>query len=162
MGKLDSQIIEIIGRNQLVNELLAAGFEVAQPIRDRGVDLIAYLDIDDEIPQFTAIPIQIKASRNSSFMIDQKYEKFPNLVIAFVWNVISENKQKQVTYALTHKESLAIAEAMGYVKTPSLNKGRYTTTQPSQKLLELIEPYRMDSMAWRRKIIQLSRAILLE
>ena len=41
---LDTQSIEILGRNRLINELIGAGIEVAQPLRDRGIDLIAYLD----------------------------------------------------------------------------------------------------------------------
>lgn len=41
-SKLDSQAVEILGKNKLINELLKAGLEVASPIRDRGIDLIAY------------------------------------------------------------------------------------------------------------------------
>ena len=41
-GTVDSQLIEIIGRNRLINELLRGGLEVATPLRDRGIDLIAY------------------------------------------------------------------------------------------------------------------------
>ncbi|MBI5930463.1 MAG: hypothetical protein HY862_14225 [Chloroflexi bacterium] len=162
MGKVDTQIIEIMGRNRLANELLAAGIEIALPMRDRGIDLIAYIDIDGEIPQFTAIPIQMKASSGSNFTINQKYQKFlPNLVIVFVWGVMSENKEDQATYALTQEESLIIAEAMGYAQTPSwLEHGLYTSTRPSQKLLELMKPYQMDSTAWRRKIIRLSRTAI--
>lgn len=159
MDKLDTQVVEIMGRNRLVNELLAAGIEVALPLRDRGIDLIAYIDIDDEIAQFTAIPIQMKASSGSQFTINRKYEKFlPNLVIAFVWGVMSEDKQTQVTYALTHEESLTITETMGYAKTGSwLEGGVYTSTRASQKLLELLQPYQMDSAAWRKKIIRLTK-----
>ncbi len=159
MDRLDTQVIEIMGRNRLVNELLAAGIEVALPLRDRGIDLIAYIDIDDEMAQFTAIPVQMKASSGSQFTINRKYEKFlPNLVIAFVWGVMSEDKQAKVTYALTQAESLAIAETMGYAQTASwLEGGLYTSTRPSQKLLELLQPYQTDSAAWRKKIIRLSK-----
>lgn len=88
MDKKDTQLVEIIGRNRLINELLVAGIEVAQPLRDRGIDLIAYIDIDDEVEKFTAIPIQMKAASARVFSINRKYEKFlPNLVIAFVWGL---------------------------------------------------------------------------
>jgi predicted methyltransferase MtxX (methanogen marker protein 4) len=56
---MDSQTVEIIGRNRLVNELLAAGLEVATPLRDRGIDLIAYVDLDEAIGRFAAFPIQL-------------------------------------------------------------------------------------------------------
>ena len=42
---MDTQTIEILGRNRLVNELLVAGLEVAIPLRDRDIDLIAYIDL---------------------------------------------------------------------------------------------------------------------
>ena len=38
---LDSQVTEYLGRNLLIDQLLRAGVEVAIPVRDRGVDLIA-------------------------------------------------------------------------------------------------------------------------
>lgn len=38
---LDPQQVEIIGRNWLVGELGRAGLEVADPVRDKGVDLLA-------------------------------------------------------------------------------------------------------------------------
>jgi len=38
---MDTQTIEILGRNRLVTELISAGIEVALPLRDHGVDLIA-------------------------------------------------------------------------------------------------------------------------
>jgi hypothetical protein len=43
---MDTQLTELIGRNWLVNELLRAGLEVATPLRDRGIDLIAYFDLE--------------------------------------------------------------------------------------------------------------------
>ncbi len=40
----DSQLTEVFGRNLLISHLVTAGFEVAQPVRDKGIDLIAYRD----------------------------------------------------------------------------------------------------------------------
>jgi len=73
----DTQLTEIFGRNRLINDLLRSGVEVATPARDRGVDLIAYLDIDEQIGRFVAVPIQIKTATQRSFSIDRKYSKFP-------------------------------------------------------------------------------------
>ena len=41
---LDTQQIELLGRNRLVNEIIRANLEVTVPIRDRGIDMIAYAD----------------------------------------------------------------------------------------------------------------------
>src|SRR5205085_571466 len=61
----DGQIVELRGRNWLVGELLRAGLEVARPERDRGIDLIAYADLD-ATGRFVARPIQMKAATGRS------------------------------------------------------------------------------------------------
>ena len=61
-SEMDTQVIEILGRNRLVDELLLAGLEVALPERDRGIDLIAYVDLVDSAASFAAVPIQMKAA----------------------------------------------------------------------------------------------------
>jgi len=62
---LDTQVVEIIGRQRMIAELLQDGLEVAMPIRDRGVDLIAYADLNQQLTRFAARPIQMKASTRS-------------------------------------------------------------------------------------------------
>ncbi len=59
--KFDGQTIEIIGRNWLISELYRSGIEVARPERDHGVDLIAFIDLDQS-GRFVGRPIQLKAS----------------------------------------------------------------------------------------------------
>jgi hypothetical protein len=150
---MDTQAIEIIGRNRLVNELLQAGLEVALPLRDHGIDLIAYADSGEGVTAFVACPIQMKAASGKAFSIDRKYEKFPNLIHAFVWNVTSPDGAE--TYALTHGEAIAIGDKMGWTRTPSWGRGSYVTSSPSRKLLELLVPYRMTPEAWRQKVMRL-------
>jgi hypothetical protein len=147
---MDSQKIEIIGRNRLVNELLEAGLEVAEPIRDRGVDLIAYLDVDDEIDHFVAFPIQLKVSSDRRFAVMRKYDRFPNLILAYVWGVGSEIAP--ITCALTQQEATVIAETMGWTKTASWVNGGYSSII-SKRLQPLLEPYRMTPAAWRAKLM---------
>lgn len=148
---MDTQTTEIIGRNRLINELLAAGLEVAEPLRDRGIDLIVYLDIDDEVNSFAAVPIQLKASTSRGFSVARKYDKFPNLIMAYVWGLTPD--LDSVTYALTQREAVVVAEAMGWTKTASWDRGGYSTTAPSVRLLALLESYRMTPAAWRQKVL---------
>ncbi len=147
---MDTQKIEIIGRNRLVNELLEAGLEVAMPLRDRGVDLIAYLDVDDEIDHFVAFPIQLKASSDARFGVMRKYDRFPNLILAHVWGV--GGASEPITYALTQREAVGVAEAMGWTKTTSWGNGGYTS-DISARLRGLLEQYRMTPSAWRAKLL---------
>src|SRR5437667_4051303 len=65
---MDTQMIEIMGRNRLIDELLRAGLEVALPLRDRGIDLIAYVDLADQVSAFVACPIQMKAASGRFFL----------------------------------------------------------------------------------------------
>lgn len=142
MRSTDSGVVEIIGRHRLIQELLSAGLEVAIPQRDRGIDLIAYVDRDSRVSSFVAVPIQLKAATGRSFSIATKYSKFPNLLHAFVWGL--GDKVGPVTYALTQAEAVAVGETMGWTKTKSWRRGFYTSQQPGKRLLSLLEPYRMD------------------
>jgi hypothetical protein len=150
---MDTQKIELIGRHYLAAELLKAGLEVAMPERDRGVDMIAYLDIDENLEEFSACPIQLKASSAASFVLDRKYEKILNLLIVNVWHL--NDGKNQVCYALTYSEALEVAERMGWTQTDSwLKGGKYVTTRPSVKLISLLEPFRMTAPRWRTKVLR--------
>ena len=150
---MDSQLIEIIGRNRLINELLRGGLEVATPLRDRGIDLIAYVDIDKDLTSFIARPIQMKAASGESFSMDRKYEKVRGIILAYLWHL--EDSVKAVTFALTYGEGLAVAEAMGWTKTLAwINGGKYANTKPGKELCRLLEPYRMTPLTWRDKVIR--------
>ncbi|MCI0487316.1 MAG: hypothetical protein L0229_12040 [Blastocatellia bacterium] len=148
---MESQIIELLGRNRLIDELLRAGLEVALPIRDRGIDLIAYADLGPRIMQFSAVPIQMKACSECTFSLDAKYAKFPNLLIAHIWHI--DSPQDEVTFAMKYDEALVIADAMGWTKTASWKKGYYTNTHPGSKLRDLLEQHRMNAEKWRQKVL---------
>jgi hypothetical protein len=149
--RLDSQTLEIVGRHRLAGELLMSGLEVAFPARDRGVDLIAYADVDPGAGRFVARPIQLKAASRRSFGVWKKYERIHDLVFAFVWHL--DGADPPETYALTHGEALAVGEAMGWLATESWTlRGAYNTNNPGARLRGLLEPFRMNSEKWREKI----------
>jgi hypothetical protein len=149
---MDSQIVEILGRSRLTEELLRAGLEVASPVRDRGIDLLAYLDSGPDVRSFCACPIQMKASSNTGFGLDAKYARFPNLVIAYVWHV--DSSAAEITFAMSYGEALGIADAMGWTQTSSWLVGKkYSNSGPGAKLRDLMEPFRMDSAAWRNRVL---------
>jgi len=150
---LDTQVIELIGRNRLGSELLHAGLEIALPARDRGIDLIVYADLSSEVKTFTACPIQMKAASSRSFSLFWKYEKFANLIIAYVWFVDDPDPKKSETYALTYPEALQVATEMGWTKTESWAKDGYSTTSPSDKLLNILSKHRMTKEKWREKVL---------
>jgi hypothetical protein len=147
----DAQVVEVLGRSHLVSELLRAGLEVAEPVRDRGVDLIAYSDLDERLSSFVACPIQMKASSGESFSIDAKYSTFPNLIIAHVWHV--NDRETPICYALTYAETLAVAETVGWSSTRSWTERKYyASTSPSAALRRQLDPHFMTSEKWWSKI----------
>ncbi len=150
---IDPQVVELLGRNKLVNDLLRAGLEVALPMRDRGIDLIAYLDLRPKFQTFVARPIQMKAALHGSFSINRKYSKIRDLLIAYVWS-LGEAGEPAI-YALSHDETVDVAKEMGYTKTNSWKKrGRYGTTNPGKKLVSLLAPYRMTPEKWWDRITE--------
>jgi hypothetical protein len=150
--RVDSQLRELLGRHRLVEDLHRAGLEVAQPLRDRGVDLIAYADFGSKVSRFVACPIQMKASAEAAFGLDQKYEKFRGLLLAYVWHL--NDPQAVVTYALSYAEAFAVAKTMGYTKTVSWSRGKYVSTRPSGKLVRLLAPYKMTPEKWWDRVTE--------
>jgi hypothetical protein len=161
----DSQRTEIIGRNYLVSQLVSDGLEVARPERDRGVDLIAYLDLDEAGGGFVACPIQMKAARDRSFGIAQKYEKFNRLLFAHVWHASTPDKTE--AYGLTYQEAKAVGDVMGWTATNSFKGmtptaqsggqgGSYSTNAPSAKLPAQLAPFKMGLGDWKRKITEVA------
>jgi hypothetical protein len=148
---MDDQLLELRGRHRLIESLLGADLEVAFPARDHGIDLIGYSDVDLKLGRFVAKPIQMKAASEASFSIDQKYSKFPDLLIAYVWNV-SQPANTQI-FLLRQDEAIRIATEMGYTGSASwTGKGAYVVTRPGQKLIEKLRPYLVSREKWRDMI----------
>lgn len=152
MAERDTQLIELAGRHRLISELLLSGLEVAMPVRDRGIDLIAYADLSAQVERFVARPIQLKAASSTTFAVDQKYRKISGLIIAYVWNL--ECPEKAATYALSYSEAEGIAEAMGWTSTASWLKGSYSNTRPGEKLIGLLRQHLMTPDKWWEKVTE--------
>lgn len=149
---LDTQVVELMGRHRLVNELLRDGLEVAVPARDRGVDVIAYVDLSAQVARFSARPIQMKAFSTSGFSVAAKYSRISDLIMAYVWHV--NEQSPAVTYAMTYGDALAVANEMGWTETNTWKKdGVYSTTNPSERLKTHIEPFRVIPGRWRTLVV---------
>lgn len=139
-SKLDTQQVELMGRNLLVSYFIADGVEVALPLRDRGVDLIAFDDLGVD-GNFRAIPVQLKASSKKSFSVHKKYDKFPELLMAYIWN--AADPLDAALYVMTYKEACDIADGLGWTTTESWILGTgYSTQSPSKKVLQALEKYK--------------------
>jgi hypothetical protein len=150
MKALDSRQIELIGRYYLTAELMRFGLEVAVPVRDRGVDLIVYDDLGKHSNCYRSRPVQLKAAWAQSFAIDSKYEKFPDLLLAYIWDLRDPRLTK--TYLMSYSEAQWIGDQMGWLRTASWAKGTYVTTRPSAKLRRLLEPFTATAAAWQGRL----------
>ena len=148
-----------------MSQLLQAGLEVAKPERDRGIDLVVYLDLDKRVGDFVACPIQIKAASERSFGLDPKYKRFPRLLLVQIWHVRESHKTE--AFAMTYAEALGIARKMGWTKTASWKTGASSgkrgysvhTVSDDGRLWTLLEPFKMSPKRWKAKVIQLARAV---
>ena len=153
MKGCDTQQVEILGRHRLIDELIRAGVEVAMPIRDRGVDLLAYVDIDEQVrkggpvPRFSAVPIQMKAASGARFSLSSKYERIANLLLVYIWEV--GTPQSSPIFAMTYAQALAVARDCGWTRTESWKRGHYAATTVSKAIRERLEPFRMTTSRWK-------------
>lgn len=122
---LDDQQIELIGTAALTAVLVREGFEIARPMRDRGVDLIVFSDAS---ARPSAIPLQVKVHSETGLEVfRERYQKFPGLVYAIVWRALSEPRY----FLFDHDEAVALIPEASR-QTPSWTKaqGHWTWTHP--------------------------------
>lgn len=86
---LDSQQVEIIGRHWLISELVRAGLEAADPVRDNGVDLLVSA-ADYSWTQ----PVQVKTSRDRDINVYPKYVRgrLSRLPLLMVYTLLGESQ----------------------------------------------------------------------
>jgi hypothetical protein len=128
--------VEAAGLAYLKLRLLQAGYEVAVPDFDNGIDLIAFQEPTEARPAFKAWPIQLKAATSTSFGVHAKYQN-RDIYYAFVWNVFST----PVLFILSYQEALSI---LGQKKASTHSfrvGGSYDTTNPSAKIRSDLEPF---------------------
>ena len=157
---LDTQQVELMGRAWLASQLLRDNVEVAIPERDLGIDLIAYLVRSNKQP-FAAYPVQLKAAQQFSFGFSRKYDKFHDLLFAFVW-YLDDPAGTQAAF-MTKDEVVGVCRAMGWTESKSWSgatkaahfeekRGGWRAGHRSVKLGQLLEPYIMKPGGWREKL----------
>jgi hypothetical protein len=151
----DTQITELAGRHYLISQLLAGGVEVASPVRDRGIDLIAYMDRVDDQPEFLACPIQLKANEEARFGVEKKYEKTRNLLMVYAWKVSTTAPE---LYALTYHEVVELLEGRGHTRTASWTKvGGGYSLKVNDAWREILSSFRMKPEDWQPAILSVCR-----
>jgi hypothetical protein len=143
-----ANIIEMLGRNHLITQLIEDRVNVAIPLWDQGVDLVAYYQGEGRL---VARPLQLKVAELSRWGVYKKYKDIPGLLMVYVWNV----KSNVQIYAMNYTEAECLlsigpkdhAQSNSYKK----DKGSYHTV-PSQKLLEALKPFLMTKGRWKARL----------
>ena len=155
--RTDTQIIELLGKVRLIKHLAEAGLksedklEIAEPVRDKGIDLIIYYY--GKGGKFLAKPVQLKAASKKSFPLNKKYSKIPGLLMVYVWGCNGEGEE--AIYAMTYDEAHNILKGKSTATNTSSwkNKGYYAATKPSEELIKSMEKYKMETKQdWVKKI----------
>lgn len=146
-----SNIIEVLGRNQLIAQLIQDDVHVALPLWDKGVDLVAYF-IDEGCMR--ARGIQLKANEDARWGLDRKYEDVAGLLMVYAWFVRDATAVE--IYAMTHEEAFAVFRQLGegkHLLTESWQiKGGYSFPNVRGQLREALQPYRMMPGRWRERL----------
>ncbi|HXC01381.1 MAG TPA: hypothetical protein VNU49_01935 [Opitutaceae bacterium] len=141
--RTDTQLTELLGRALLQNALMSCGLEVAYPVRDRGIDMLAYMDTSPT-GLCRAIPIQVKAATTERFGVDSKYKKFSELRIVHVWHVRSTPDAR---FFLTD-----FRETAHLAKNYQWSNGRWNTSAPSAKLKKKLKRFEVLPGQWMEKL----------
>lgn len=142
-----TNIIEVLGRNHLIAQLIEDDVHAAIPMWDQGVDLIAYYS---QAEGLIARPLQLKVAELSRWGVHQKYAEMEGLLMVYIWHV----KTSVEIYAMNYSEALNHLTISGnYTETDSWkNKGGYTIAPIRNKLWDSLQPYRMTKGRWRDRL----------
>lgn len=138
------------GKRIFVSHVQAAGFKLAEPLRDEDIDYLIYSDAGTS-HRLVSCAVKLRTSNSKTFYLYKKYEHIPNFLLAYVWN--ARGPEESSVYALTYGEALRIVESKGYVRSDSwVKEGGYSVTHAGAELLEMLEPYRMTRERWQQRL----------
>jgi hypothetical protein len=86
---LDTQQVEIIGRHWFTGEVVRAGLEAADPVRDNGIDLLV------SPPDYSwTQPVQVKTHRDRNINVYQQYvrDRFAQLPLLMVYTLLGDSQ----------------------------------------------------------------------
>ena len=147
-----ANIIEVLGRNHLIAQLIEDGVHAAIPLWDHGVDLLAYYEHEGHL---LARPLQLKVSEASRWGVYKKYEKIQGLLMVHIWHV--EQSSAVEIYAMSYAEAEnLLTKTSTYATTDTWKKpmGHYDTApiRHQSTLWKVLQPFRMGPGKWRKRL----------
>jgi len=147
-----SNIIEVLGRNHLIAQLIEDDVDAAVPLWDKGVDLLAYYA---GAKRLVARPLQLKVSETSRWGVYKKYAKIKDLLMVHIWYVKQSSRVE--IYAMSYAEAKDLLERTStYATTKTWKKpmGHYDTSPilSNSKLWKSLQPFRMTKDKWQERL----------
>jgi len=143
-------IIETLGRNHLIAQLIEDGVHAAVPMWDQGVDLLAYYGGDGK---FVARPLQLKVAETTRWGLYQKYANTQGLLMVYIWNV-RQSADVEI-YAMSYAEALNHLTVSGPYTTSSSwkDKGGYDMAPARNSTMwKSLQPFRMTKGMWKERL----------
>jgi hypothetical protein len=147
-----ANIIEVLGRNHLIAQLIEDGVHAAVPLWDQGVDLLAYYE---HAGGLVARPLQLKVSEISRWGVYKKYAAIPALLMVHAWHV--KQSQDVEIYAMSYTEAVELLTTTStYATTATWKKpmGHYDTSpvRNNSMLWNRLQPFRMGQGKWKERL----------
>ena len=133
MTRLDTQQIEQVGRAVIETRLIHAGWEVARPACDRGIDVIAY----SEQPVFQARPIQLKAFTDVGISLESKYQG-RGIYMAYIWRVLDPEPR---LFVLPYEAVLDVVPPSALETVSWTRDGKWYSGAPSRAVCDRLGEY---------------------
>ena len=142
-----ANIIEVLGRNHPIAQLIEDNFHAAVPLWDQGVDLLAY---DGRSGGLAARPLQLKVAEGSRWGVQTKYADIQGLFMVYIWH----EKQDVQIYAMSYAEALNhLTITSTYAKSDRWTKrGEYPISPVGTDLLASLQPFLMAKGKWRKRL----------
>ena len=134
MTSLRTAAVELAGRNWLVVQLLKREIDVAIPVVDRGVDVIAFREVG--LHGIKAQPLQLKCAAADSFSLDRKYAD-RGVPLVYIWRVFDQ----PVAYILTYDEALEVLGEQSRSSASWMEGGKYSATSVGARLKDGLAPF---------------------
>jgi hypothetical protein len=135
-----SNRVELAGRSWVTSRLLAHDLQVATPVVDSGVDLIAFNEVG--VGGIRALPIQLKCATTEAFSLDRKYEG-RGITMIYVWYAFTDPS----AFILSYEEALEVLGSKA-ASTPSFSdRGAYSASYVSKRRKEQLMPF-LNRWAW--------------
>jgi hypothetical protein len=150
--RVESERLEFARRARLMDELLEEGVNVALPMGECAIDMLAYVNSRTDACTVVSVPIKIVSFSSDALSINLERARASGLLIALVRQI---GKPEQVrTFAFTPAELTVVKMIAMCARGNSARVGESPShaRTPQSILQNALEPFAISPGEWRKKI----------